>query len=224
MQGRDLEQRLQKEIESGLRARIKSQGLAGISAIVSLEYVDPKQYPPLKVPWEPRHAYIPSAPGQLTEILASVDKVVTNLKEVDFPKINALVQDDLITGKRVLTNVEKINIQQIATNANALVSDLRSVAQRLKAFAGTPNALTQTNLETISADANALIARLQQTAGHLDQTIGNVDINLLNETLENLRRASRELNETIVNIKEYPAGAILGRPPEPARSVERPKP
>ncbi len=230
MEGLDIQQRLQKEVESGLRARIKSQGLAGISAIVSLEYVDPKQYPPLQVPWQPHHAYIPSAPGQLTEIIASVDKVIANLKEVDFPKISALVQDDLIAGKRVLTDVDKINLRQIGTNADLLVSDLRDVAKHLKTFVGTTNAASQANLQTIANDADALLGRMQQALGRIDQTIGrtdqaigNVDINVLNETLENLRRASRELKETINNIKEYPAGAIFGKPPEPARSVERPR-
>jgi paraquat-inducible protein B len=223
VQGGNVRQRLAEEVQAGLRARIKSQGLAAGTVIVSLEYLDPKQYPPLPFPWKPHNGYIPSAPGQFTEIFTKVDEVLANIKKINFDKIGALVEDDLATGKRVLTDVDKINLRQIGTNANVLVSDLRDVAARLKAFVGTTNLLTQTNLEIVVTDADALIARLQQTVGRLDQTIGNVDINLVNETLENLRRASRELNETIVNIKQYPAGAILGRPPEPARSVERPK-
>lgn len=223
MKGHDITQRLEKEVEGGLRARIKSQGLAAGTVIVSLDYLDPKQYPPLKISWTPRNIYIPSAPGQFTEIISNVDKVIANLKQIDFGKIGALAQDDLAAGKRVLNHVDEIKFREIGTNANALVSDLRDFAKQLKTFAGTTNAATQANLQTISAQADALLSRLQQTAGRLEQAVGNVDINLINETMENLRRASRELNETIVNIKQYPAGAILGRPPEPAKSVERPK-
>ncbi|MGZ5529590.1 MAG: MlaD family protein, partial [Limisphaerales bacterium] len=223
MQGHDVRQRLEKEVEAGLRARIKSQGLAAGTVIVSLEYLDPKQYPPLQVLWKPGNTYIPSAPGQFSEILAGLDKVIANLKQIDFGKTGALVQDDLVAGRRFLTHVDKVNLRQLRTNANALVSDLRGVAERLKAFTGTTNAVSQASLQTIATNADALVARMQRTIGRLDQTIGNVDVDLLNETLENLRRASRDLKETITNIKQYPAGAILGKPPEPARSVERPK-
>jgi ABC-type transporter Mla subunit MlaD len=223
MQGRDVRERLQHEVEAGLRARIKSQGLAAGTVIVSLEYLDPKQYPPLQVPWTPRNGYIPSAPGQFSEIISGIDKVVANLKQIDFAKIGALVQTDLAAGQRVLTQIDEVNLRQIGTNANALVSDLCDFAKRLNSFAGETNVATQANLQSIAAQADTLLARLQQTVGRLDQTIGTVDINLVNETLENLRRASRELDETIVNIKEYPAGAILGKPPEPAHSLERPK-
>lgn len=229
MQGRNIPQRIQKEVKAGLRARIKSQGLAAGTVIISLEYLDPAQYPPLEVPWKPLNGYIPSAPGQFSEIISNVDAVISNLKKIDFQKIGALVEEDLTAGKRVLTDVDKINLRQIGTNANALVSDLRDVAEKLKSLAGT-NATSQTNLQTIVNDADALLTRAQQTIGHVDQavgrlgqTIGGVDINVLNDMLENLRRASRELKETINNIKQYPAGAILGKPPAPARSVERPR-
>lgn len=229
MKGRDIHRRIQKEIDDGLRARIKSQGLAAGTVIISLEYLDPKKYPPLEVSWKPQNEYIPAAPGQFSEIISNVDAVVAKFKRIDFEKIGALVQDDLTAGKRVLTDVDKINLRHIGTNANALVSDVRDVAERLKSIVGT-NAVSRTNLQTIVDDADALINRVEQTigrvdqtVGRLDQTVGNVDINLLNDTLENLRRASRELKETITNIKQYPAGAILGKPPEPAQSVERPR-
>jgi ABC-type transporter Mla subunit MlaD len=229
MTGHKIHQRIEKEVEAGLRARIKSQGLAAGTVIVSLEYLNPTQYPPLDVPWKPQHDYIPSAPGQFSEIMANIDSIVANVKKIDFQKIGALAQDDLAAGKRVLTDVDKINLRQIGTNANALVSDLRDVAEHLKTLVGT-NAISRTNLQTIVNDADALVNRMQgtigridQALGRLDQTVGGVDINLLNDTLENLRRASRELKETITNIKQYPAGAILGKPPEPAQSVERPR-
>jgi ABC-type transporter Mla subunit MlaD len=219
--GKDVNRRLEAEVVQGLRARIKSQGLAAGTVIVSLDYLDPEKYPPLHVPWHPQHVYIPAAPGQFSEIISNVDVVVANLKKIDFQKIGALVQDDLGAAKRVIGDVDQMNFRQIGTNANALVADLRDVAERLKAFAGSTNAAAQTNLQTIAEHADVLVERVQQTVGHLDRTIGNVDVNLVNETLENLRRASQELKETINNIKQYPAGAILGRPPEPARSVER---
>jgi paraquat-inducible protein B len=228
--GADVAEVLQREVESGLRARVKSQGLAAGTVIVSLEYLDPKQHPPLPFPWKPRHGYIPAARGEFAEVVSKVDTLVGNLNKINFQKIGTLVEDDLMAGNRVLTEVDKINFHRIGTNADLLVSDLRDVATRLKALAGNTNGYARTNLQTITADADALIERVQQTigrvdqaVGRIDQTVGAVDVGLINESLENLHRATRELKETITNIKQYPAGAILGRPPEPARSVERPR-
>ena len=48
----------------GLRTRLASQGLTGLTYL-ELDFVDPKQYPPLQVPWKPEAGYIPSMPSTL---------------------------------------------------------------------------------------------------------------------------------------------------------------
>ncbi|PWU19647.1 MAG: hypothetical protein C5B50_05920 [Verrucomicrobia bacterium] len=147
--GQGYEDRVRAEVAKGLRAKVKTQGLAG-ATILSLEYVDnPAAYPPLQVPWEPHHVYIPSAPGQFSEIIASLDAISKSLKEVNFQKLGGQAQEDLVAVG-----------------------------------------------ETVSS---------------------------LNRSLANIARTSEELQETIHKIKQYPAGAIFGQPPPPARSVERPK-
>jgi len=147
--GRAYDDRVRGEIAKGLRARVKTQGLAG-ATILSLEYVDnPAAYPPLQVPWTPHHAYIPSAPGQFSEIIASLDAISKSLKEVNFEKLGSQAQQDLVAVQETVTS--------------------------------------------------------------------------LNQSLANITRSSEELQETIHKIKQYPAGAIFGQPPPPAKSVEKPK-
>jgi ABC-type transporter Mla subunit MlaD len=218
--GAQYRQLVEEEVRKGLRARIKSQGLASGASIVSLEYLNPTEYPPLNVSWEPRHIYIPSAPGQFTEILSNLDQTVAGIKKIDFAKIGTLLETDLNAGKTFLMHADEMNLRGISTNLNGLIVDVRSVAGQLREFIGTTN-LGGTNLQQIARHADELVGRLQTASSKLNQALANLDLASFNETLENLRRVSQELDETIIHIKQYPAGALFGRPPPPARSVER---
>lgn len=220
--GIQYDQFIQEEVRNGLRARIKSQGLASGNSIISLENLNPAEFPPITVPWTPRHIYIPSAPGQFTEILSNLDSVVASIKRIDFTKIGSLLETDLNDGKTFLTHADEMNLRGISTNVNGLVGDARGVVGQLREFIGTTNQ-PKTDLQQLAQHADELIGRLQGAAGKLNQDLANLDIASLNETLETLRRVSEELDETITHIKQYPAGVLFGRPPPPARSVERPR-
>lgn len=219
--GPDYTRLIEEEVRKGLRARIKSQGLAAGTSLMSLEYVNPAEHPPIKVPWEPRHIYIPSAPGELSEILSGLDNTIAGLKQIDFAKIGALLQGDLATGGKLLTHADELDLPKLGTNLNGLVADMRGLSAQLRGFVGSTNQIGEVDLQHISRHADELVSQLQTAAAKLDGVMANLDFGSLNETLENFRRASRELNETITGIKQYPAGALLGRPPPPAKSVER---
>ncbi len=221
--GPGYEKRVEEEVTKGLRARVKSQGLAG-ATILSLEYVgNPNENPPLRFPWKPRHTYIPSAPGQFSQIIASLDRISVNLKQIDFPAIGAQVQRDLTAAEGLLRHFDQANVAGLSTNLNTLVTDLRGVAIRLQELVGQTNALANVNLQQVSRDADKLLAGLRTTTGRMDSALANLDESSLNESLENIRRASQELEEAVHRFKQYPSGALFGKPPPPALSVERPK-
>ena len=72
---------IEKNVEQGLRARIEPQGITGINYI-EINYVnDPNQFPPLAVDWKPHYYYIPSAPGQLTNMLDSINNIMRQIEE-----------------------------------------------------------------------------------------------------------------------------------------------
>lgn len=219
--GPDYERLLEKEVSKGLRARIKSQGLVSGISIVSLEYLNPAEYPPVHVPWNPQHVYIPSAPGQFSEIMSNLEMTLAGIKRIDFAKIGTLAESDLNAGGKLLNHADEMNLQQIGTNVNGLVADARGVVAQLHGFIGVTNQIAQMDLERLARRADELVGQLQAASGKLNSAIANLDLSSLNETLENFRRASQQLDDTLSRIKQYPAGAILGRPPPPARSVER---
>lgn len=208
-----------REVERGLRARVKSQGLAG-ATILSLEYLNPAQYPPQTVPWKPRNIYIPSASSQFSEIISSLDQTVAKVKQIDFEKLGQTLQQDLAAGEHLLQHLDQADVPAIATNASALLANLRGVSAQLSAFLGQTNQLA--NLPTISSNADRLLLQAKDSLGRLDRMLANFDASSLNQTMDNLRRASEDLQGVVEKLKQYPAGMLFGKPPPPARSVENP--
>ncbi len=122
---------LQAAIKQGLRARLKNQGITGTS-ILSLEFLNPAENPPVEFPWTPKHTYIPSAPGQFVELLASVEKALRNVHRLDFAAINKLLQGDLKSAGQVLDKVDQVDFGSLSTNANSLLTDLRRSNTKLE--------------------------------------------------------------------------------------------
>jgi phospholipid/cholesterol/gamma-HCH transport system substrate-binding protein len=213
---------MRKEVEQGLRARIKSQGLVGAS-VVSLEYLDPRKYPPLPTPWKPRHVYIPSAPGEFSEILASLDKTMKHIQQINVQALTTSLRSDLAAAEHFLNHLDQANVGGVVTNANALVTDLRQASGQIRAFVGQTSPGAANNLVALSDQAAALLARLEASVNRLNQMLANFDYASLNQIIENAREAAEELRAVLRELKTYPAGVLFGRPPPPAQSVEPPR-
>jgi len=52
-------------------------------------------------------------------------------------------------------------------------------------------------------------------------TVRNLDVESLNEALANVRIATKDLDETLRKLKQYPAGFLLGQPPAAVRIPEK---
>lgn len=219
--GPERDKMLQDEIRKGLRARIKGQGITGTS-IVSLEYLDPAENPPLVVDWIPARHYIPSVPGQFSQMLASIEKSLRNLEKLDFELLNTSLGNSLDSLSKVLRQIEGMQLADIGTNVNRLVTDLRGTNGKLKDFLDESRGAVQgMKLEELARRAEGLFAKLTDLASRLDVSLGNLDTRSLGPTLQNARQATDQLNEVLHDLKQYPAGFIFGEPPPPARSVDR---
>ncbi|MDD4932322.1 MAG: MlaD family protein [Methylacidiphilaceae bacterium] len=142
------EQRLRTEIDHGLRARIQGQGITGTS-VVALEYVDPKRHPALSVPWEPKHYYIPSAPGQFKDIVQEVETLLQKLGAVDFPALGA--------------------------SANGLLGELRHTNDQIKILLDETTAtLASGNLPQLFETTARTLAQLRDTSTNLNEMIGDL--------------------------------------------------
>lgn len=211
---------LQSAIRRGLRARIKGKGITGTS-ILSLEYVNPDENPPVKVPWTPRYTYVPSAPGEFGELLDSIETILNNAKRLDLTNMNRLVQDDLKSAGRLLDKAGQFDFGGLSTNANSLLTDLRGSNTRLQSFIGdTDNAVKKVKLEKLSGDLDSLVGQLRDTVARLEPGVANIDFEALNQTLTNTRRTFSDLDDVLADLRQYPSGFLFGKPPPPLSGVE----
>jgi ABC-type transporter Mla subunit MlaD len=213
---------LDVEIAYGLRARVQAQGINPASDL-ALDYLDTNQNQLLKFPWTPKHFYIPSAPGQFTEILTSIERITRNLEKVDFSDIAARLDKGLVAVDVLITNVAQVNFGQLGTNANALVAELRATNARLQAtLAAAQGAIKETDLPAIGRNTQALEARLSDVTGELHRVLASVNASDLNETLANAREATEQLDGLLRELKQQPSTLLFSKPPPPAQSVENP--
>ena len=213
---------LKLEVQKGLRARLKSQGITG-TTILSLENLNPSNNPSVQVPWTPRYIYVPAAPGQFVEILAAIEKSLRNVEQIDFEDINRLVHDDLKSAGRVLNKADQLDLKGLSTNADALLTELRDRNTKLQSvIKDTDETVKRIRLEKLAKDLDGLVVQLQNTVAGLQPGLANIDFNAVNQTLANARRTIRDMDDVLSELKSYPSGFIFGSPPPAVKEVQPP--
>ena len=223
-------ERVPAQVQRGLRARVKAQGFTG-SSLLSLEYLNPAEYPPPPFPWKPRYLCIPSAPSQFDEVLTSVQKTLNTVAQLDIRALNDSLQRDLAAAGKLVGHLDEVNYRALAANADALITQLRSEVKEMHLAKVSDHAdalitelrgdLKEMHLARLSNDADEALRGVRTTLDRIDGVVGNLDTESLNDALANVRVASKDLDDTLVKLQKYPAGFLLGRPPPPARSVEK---
>ena len=211
---------LESAIKRGLRARLKSQGITGTS-LLSLEYLNPTENPPAQIPWTPKHIYIPAAPSQLGELLASIEKSLHNFERLDFGALGQLLQSDLKSAGDVLDRVKQADFGALSTNANSLLTELRGSNTKLQSFiVDADGTVKRMKLEKLAQDLDNLMISLQGTVETLKPGLANIDFDALNQTLANAHRTLDNVNEVLNELKQYPSGFLFGKPPTPVKEVQ----
>jgi ABC-type transporter Mla subunit MlaD len=223
VRGNALTELVETQVRDGLRARVETQGLVG-STLLALEYVDPVQYPALRVPSEAGHIYIPSAPSQFNQLLSSMETSLRKLSQFDLEKLSRSFNRDLVSADNLLSNVDAIHFSQIGTNIDALVSELRALGVKVGTFVeDADGTLKRMDPSKVSRNADELVLQIQATVHQLDVVLARFDVDSLNDTLANVRRASVELEGAMRELKQYPSGFLFGAPPPPAKALLPPK-
>jgi ABC-type transporter Mla subunit MlaD len=223
-------EQLQAAEDRGLRARIKSQGVTG-TCIVSLEYLEADEYMPMKFSWTPKHTYIPSAPGMFGELLVSLHKALRRFDRLDVSALSKMAETDLKSVGRMLDKVEKVDLDSLSTNANALLKEVRTSNAKVQNLLDhTDGKVKELDLKKLTQDANdlvthadVLITQLQDTASKLEPGLTSIDFDSLNQTLSQARQAIQNMNDVLDELKKYPSGFIFGKPPPPLKELQPPK-
>ena len=219
--GGDTEAEVRRSVEKGFRAIIQSEGITG-SSIVALKTVDPKIYPPLAVPWKPRYLYIPSAPSQFGQILASLDRTLANLAALDLAKIGASADRALVSADATIRKFGELDVAGISRNVNKATTDLSAAVHEYQNLASDARqTLRAMKLEAVGTDTDRLVNRLDSQLQILIAKLNAIDVPALNDTLAGTREAARNLNDALEALRAHPAGFLFGAAPAPVSGLAR---
>ncbi|HWV99400.1 MAG TPA: MlaD family protein [Candidatus Acidoferrum sp.] len=217
-----IQQMLDAEVAQGLRARVQGQGFLGAN-ILALEYVDPKLYPVEPIPWTPKHYYIPSAPSQFNRVMASLEKSLLRVEDLDLAGLLDRARALIDAANRLAENVNQIDFKELGTNAGSLIVEFRETSRGLqRTIAGAQDAIKGADLPGVSRNTAALEAKLSSAAMELRHVLASVDTGELNGSLANVRAATDELILLLHNLEQRPSSVLFSKPPKPLSGLEQP--
>ena len=219
--GAGLDQRLAELVAEGFRATIQGQLVTGAS-VVSLATLDPKLYPALVVPWKPRYFYIPAAPSQFGQILASIERTLANLSTLDLAKAVGSADRAFTSADAMFRKFGQLDVPAISRNVNHLATDASAAVREYQGLARDARATLQAmKLEKLGPDADRLVNNLDTQLQVLIGQLNDIDVPALNDTLAGTREAARNLNDALEALKTHPSGFLFGGAPAPVRGVTR---
>jgi ABC-type transporter Mla subunit MlaD len=219
-------------VEQGLRARLASQGITGVSYL-ELDFVDPDRYPVPSLPWTPRYTLIPSMPSTVAQAQNTLEQVMRHLQNVDFGSIAGNLDGLLVELRRVAHGTDlgatlaEANALLRETRAAIAATDLPGLSAELRATgAATRGVLegqelrgTLTALSRASEDLRVTAQRLPATITQIDATLRaargtTTDLQAeLAPLLRDLRAATANLRDTTEALRRSPSQTLLGAPP-----------
>ena len=202
---------IEKNVEQGLRARIEPQGVTGINYIEINYVTDPNQFPPLAVDWKPHYYYIPSAPGQLTNMLDSINSIMRQVEGLNIGGMINSLTDLLANLNKAVTGAD---ISKVSADLQTLVGEFRE-------------AVKAANIGGISEDARRLFEAARQMVDGLEKSNTQLRAVLRNlepatkisgpqirELVQNLTIASENFAQFSAELKRRPSLLLWGTPPQ----------
>ncbi|MGA7215541.1 MAG: MlaD family protein [Terrimicrobiaceae bacterium] len=196
---------LERNVAQGLRARIEPQGITGMNYI-EINYVnDPSQFPSLAVNWKPHYYYIPSAPGQLTNILDSINNIMRQVEQFNIGGMSKTTMELLDNLNKAVTGAE---LGKLSDSVQGLLADFQS-------------ALKAANVGPLSEDARRLISGLEKSNSELRAILKNLEpatkisgpqVKVL---MDNLATTSANFAQFSAEVKRRPSLLLWGTPPQP---------
>ena len=171
-------QALQDELKYGFRVRLAAQGLTGV-AYIEADYLNPERNPPLEIDWQPKHPYIPSARSRITQLSESVERILHNVEELNIPQLTASVEKSLNAMTKL---AEAANLESIARQANALLSEIRDTNRQLGVLVHAPE------LKSALADAAAAAGTARKILENADKPVSQLlaDLPRLSESISHV--------------------------------------
>lgn len=224
---------LSGDLQKQTFAQLRTAGITGI-VFVELDRIKPGDVLDFQtVKFKTSYPIIPSRRSEISRFWAETNKIMQQIKEIDFKGISDQLKS---TTKSIETFLAGDRTNRIMNNLEAMSANLdKSAAQLNKTIAeGKVDNVFKETSETL-ADARKLINRARQEvealnlAQKMDKTgeiLNTLDkrtksITLdLQDTAENLRVTSEHLQKLSESLNNNPAELIFSRPAPPRKPME----
>jgi ABC-type transporter Mla subunit MlaD len=213
-------------VAAGLRTRVASAGLTGLSYI-EVDFVNPAAFPPPpSYDWVPHHDVIPSVPSTISQVQDAGTLLLSKLSTLDVAGLQTRVfsvldelQTTLKTGpaNQALTNAATLlaDLDTAVKQADlpGLTASLRQTSEGVNTLAQGPETREAVRKLTQALDKlPAAVAALQGMVSHLDRTQADLAASLA-PVLRDARTTVANLRDLSDSLARYPAGAVFGGPP-----------
>jgi ABC-type transporter Mla subunit MlaD len=202
---------IEEAVAQGLRVMMQPQGITGLN-FAELNYVtQPERAPPLEIWWTPRNYYIPSAPGTLTSMLDSVNRIMDTVNAVDVEDTMMELKRSLHTFNTTLdqfsASLRELQVGRISSDVQSLLADLKAKIDRVPVEQLSEDGRkTMASLSSASDEMKTLVESLQTSPLLNADAVGAI-VGDFRATAENFRVLSE-------NLREYPSQLLLGSPPK----------
>ena len=189
--------------EHDFRVRLTSQALTGV-AWLETDFIDPNEYPPMKIIWEPKNFYLPSAPSLLSTFIDSAENAFRRLSNMDFEGLVKNAEELMVT---LNANVKDAKVGQLSEQVREFFAEIRQTNSDIRKLIGV-------------AGSKPGGTTIKQAIGRLDKTISNIDSLIttekpdIAEIISNIKSASITLKELAQDLKAHPSKAVFSKPPK----------
>jgi ABC-type transporter Mla subunit MlaD len=207
-------------VKLGLRAQTQFAGITG-QQYLALDFLDPAKYPPLKFTWAPEYDYVPSAPNRAGEILSKAQVFMASLSEVDAKVLGENLNKLLVS---LNTKIGELPMARLTADADEVLRNANATIVRAQPLV-TDLRQSVDNLAVVTRSMRGVADRgdLDRTMKHIDEALERLN-GLLGDNqydvrviVRDLRKTAENLRELSATIKRYPAGTLVGGPPEKVR-------
>jgi paraquat-inducible protein B len=157
---------LQAMVQRGLRARLEVQALATGLLFVGLDFLDPKEFPPIVAVPDDRYVIVPFVPSAIAEFQASLTEILAGLKRIDFAGLSKQLAGLMTDVRQRLDGVDFRGVAEQWKRTGAQVEALVSGPDVKKTFE---------NLGAAIAELRGTIAKFDQ---QIDPTAKDVQVTL----------------------------------------------
>ena len=193
---------LDEMIKKGLRLQLASQGVTGL-AFLNAVYLDPERYPALTIDWKPKYIYIPSAPGTITLITQTIEKLTETIQSINFKEISNNVEELVVTLNKT---IKEAKVAKVSEDLQKLLKTLGDTTAEID------NILKSEDMKTTITNISETTGELRKTLVRANRLIENREHNI-KITLDNIERISEDLREFMTTVKNYPSWVLFGKPP-----------